>query len=188
MAWYEDMLKLGWTKEVFLKRIEAVQRQEIFNRIGWDTWLRADTIMYEEHEMRRIVDSKVNMLIQRGQELKRLYEAGYALTDEEKKYVELAAYKEFEFQLMSARSQVLDEAKDILKRQLNEKLKAKQKRLLTLTQEHKEDIVNECKALGIFKDADSKIQFETYVKYINVFADLIPDNLIEHYTQTERKS
>ena len=179
MVWYENMLKLNWNKEIFLKRIEAVQRQEIFNRIGWDTWIRADSVMYADHEIQRIVDAKVNTMIIKGSELIRLYKSGYALTDEEKKIADIAAIKELEFEIKSERSRLIDEAKEAIKNRKRNELKTKRAKIAMLTRDQKIKLLNECISKNIFDES----QYEIYLNYLEHFADLIPNSLIQKETK-----
>jgi hypothetical protein len=39
IEWYKEMITDGWTIAFFLKRIEFLSKEKIFNRIDWYDWI-----------------------------------------------------------------------------------------------------------------------------------------------------
>lgn len=91
--WYVEFIKMGWTKKIFDKQFEAIKRAMLYNRIDLENWITTER-MYNEYDLNRNLDNRINNLIQIGNFLKG---KTAELTEEEKTAIDLAEAKEIIF-------------------------------------------------------------------------------------------
>lgn len=89
--WYREFIRAGWNKKWFDKQLKAVKQKQLFNRIDIADWFEAE-IMYNELDFNRMVEKKINNMIQHAKFLKDY--PNYELTEEDKKCVELELAQE----------------------------------------------------------------------------------------------
>lgn len=65
VVWYQEILKLGWNKEAFLERVEAVKRVKIYKAIDFTHFLEAEKL-YTEMELNKIVQDRIDAIVRKG--------------------------------------------------------------------------------------------------------------------------
>ncbi|KKP74707.1 MAG: hypothetical protein UR73_C0037G0016 [candidate division WS6 bacterium GW2011_GWF1_35_23] len=121
-AFYIEFIHMGWTKKIFDQRFEAVKRAKLYGTVlDFSTWMESE-ITYNESDFELEVDRRINSLIQKGERLSRM---DIELTDEEKKYVQMAAAKKIEYELKVKRIEIMEKAIESLREKYLKTLKGK---------------------------------------------------------------
>lgn len=167
--WYKEFIRMGWTKAVFDKHLKIIKRTTLYNRIDLENWLSTE-IMYNEDDFNIEVKRKIDAMIQRGNFLK---DKKVELTEEDKKFIELAEVKKIEFELKNKRYELMESAAEQMRREYLDKLSEKKKKLAKLSLQEKMKIVD-----GLFRDGKVEgkpegFVYNTVLHNIEDYADLI---------------
>jgi len=106
--WYKEFIRMGWTKQIFMKRFEAIKRAVLYNRIDLENWMNSE-ILYSEDDFNVAVKRKIDTMIQRGNFLK---DKKVELTDEEKKCVDLWASQDAELKYKREKAEAMEDRRN----------------------------------------------------------------------------
>ncbi len=185
-AWYLEMLRQGWTKTEFLKRVEAIKKAEVYNRIDWSDWLKTETV-YTRAELERMFRDRNNKQIQQGQRLLELMEKGYILTEEEKTACRLAASKAIEFEFSRQRAEAIQETEDNFKAKKRREIAIKKTAIMKLDNSQRHALNFELTEQGILTECKTSQELHIQIKYLEYFANLIPAEILNKYMPESNK-
>lgn len=172
-VWFEEFIRRGWTKKVFVARYEALLSKQIYGKenIEISDWINAAEV-FTRPEIEIITEKKIDFLIREGQRLTRYDPA--TLNDKDKKYIALAAARKLKTELQTERNRLIDnlieEEKDRQKLLLAEK-KAK---IRNLAEQYKLSIIEKMIEREIIVVEEKGI----VIKYLEHYIDLIPDDIL----------
>jgi len=106
--WYKEFIRMGWTKQIFMKRFEAIKRAVLYNRIDLENWMNSD-ILYSEDDFNVAVKRKIDTMIQRGNFLK---DKKVELTEEEKTCVDLWASQDAELRYKREKAEAMEDRRN----------------------------------------------------------------------------
>jgi uncharacterized protein (DUF433 family) len=66
ISWYQEFLRMGWTKKDFLKAVEGVKRSKIYGAIDFTNFLEAEKF-YTEKEVEIIIQKHLESEIKKGE-------------------------------------------------------------------------------------------------------------------------
>lgn len=116
--WFREFIKAGWTKFIFDRQLKAIKYKKVFARIDIADWFETE-VMYNEFDFNMALQKRINNMIQRGKWLSE--HSSEAITEEEKKSVELALAQEMEFKRTNEKLRMIDDYKTKRRRQWNQK-------------------------------------------------------------------
>jgi hypothetical protein len=106
--WYKEFIRMGWTKQIFTKRFEAIKRAVLYNRIDLENWMNSE-ILYSEDDFNVAVKRKIDTMIQRGNFLK---DKKVELTEEEKTCVDLWASQDAELRYKREKAEAMEDRRN----------------------------------------------------------------------------
>lgn len=169
--WYREFLRMGWTTQIFNKRFETIKRATLYNRIDLENWLNSD-VMYSEEDLNIAVKRKIDSMILRGEYLK---DKKVELSEEDKKFVQLAELKKIEFELKNRRYELMESAAEELRKRYMEGLSEKKKKLMQLDIKAKMILVDELFDSGKIQGKKNGFEYQAILHHIEDYADLISD-------------
>ncbi len=178
--WYMEMLKMGWTKEQFLEKVEILKRADVFNRIDWYNWINTEMV-YTRTEIEVMFNDRTNKMIQKGQRFLELYEKGYSLTDGEKEACKLAAAKAIEFEFSRYRAETIQEMEDRYKATKRQEIARKKFVIMKLSDKERHALNFELTEQGILTECKTSHELKNQIKYLEYFANLIPAEILIKY-------
>jgi len=179
-AFYIEFLHMGWNKKIFDNRFNVVKRAKLYGTVfDLNTWLESE-ITYNESDFELEVDRRINSLIQKGERLSRM---DIELTEEEKKYVQMAASKKIEYELNNRRIEVMEKAIKDLRETYIESLNEKKRRVAELLMMDKERLTDWLFEAGKVRgnkthNGAMSLEYQATLYNLEDFADLIPEELL----------
>ena len=175
--WYKEFIRMGWNKQIFGKQFEVVKRATLYNRIDFENWLSSE-ITYNEHDFRIAVKQKIDSLIQRGNFLKN---QEVVLSEEEKKYAELAEMKKIELEHKNRRYELMESAAEEMRKNYLKGLSEKKRKLADMPLKNKMKIVDDLFGTGIIQGKKDGFEYQVVLHHLEDYADLIGDDYLTNY-------
>ncbi len=177
--WFIEFIKRGWNKAMVQKRYDALLGTKIFgvDKLDIADWVNAVSV-YGEDEMNVLLDRRIENMINKGRMLKN---QKIELTELEKKSIELALAKEIQLELNNQRYEAMENYKNELREIYYKSLNKKKQLILDMNLEKKVKLLDKLYELGIIKGEAKGFEYQTFLHHLELYADLIPNNLLGGY-------
>jgi len=167
--WYKEFIRMGWTKQIFMKRFEAIKRAVLYNRIDLENWMNSE-ILYSEDDFNVAVKRKIDTMIQRGNYLK---DKVIELSEEDKKAVELAEIKKIEFELKNRRYELMESAADEVRKKYYETLSVKKKKIMDMDLKQKMKLTDSLFDSGKIQGSKNGFEYQVVLHHLEDYSDLL---------------
>lgn len=180
-SWYLEFIRLGWNVAMFQSRCEAIKRQKIYGAIDLHLWIEAQ-MTYSQYELNLAVNERIESMLNKGATYQRLAERGFELTDEEVKLAHLEAANQCKNKFIAKRRELVETLKAELVKAKYDEVSLKKGILAGFDSGERLEFALVLVANEIIADSEAPI----CAKYLPDFADLIPQDLINSFTQEQK--